>query len=114
MKLTREQAIAKHRKLWNWIADETIRTKTPTPKYAYFISKLRIYNVPMNCCYCCEYTIKILKATCKDCPINWEYGDCTLSEYEKWSEAYNNNDYELAAKYARIIANLPERLDNKK
>lgn len=110
MKLTREQAIAEHRKLWNWLADETIRTKTPTPKFAYFVLKLT-NDVPLFGCYCCEYTHRFLNGTCEQCPINWEHGHCTLSEYKDWLTAYELNDYEFAAKYARIIANLPERLD---
>jgi hypothetical protein len=42
------------------------------------------------------------------CPIKWETGYCENSrgEYREWRSA---EDWLEAAKYARIIANLPER-----
>lgn len=36
--LTKEQAIAKHRKMWNWIADELEKDRSmPYPEAQYFI-----------------------------------------------------------------------------
>ena len=42
--------------------------------------------------------------------IKWESGHCERSgaEYREWRQA---EDWLEAAKYARIIANLPERSD---
>lgn len=36
MQLTREEAIANHRKMWNWIADETERWEDCATKSDYF------------------------------------------------------------------------------
>ena len=44
MKLTREQAIMEHRKMWNWIADETLRLKRRVPKDNYFEAKQQTFG----------------------------------------------------------------------
>lgn len=55
-KLTKEEAIKKHREMWNWIADETERTNCCTSKFMYFESKnISSKEIPYHYCYCCEY-----------------------------------------------------------
>ena len=106
MNLTREQAIAEHRKMWNWIADETNRLKRKVSKYKYF-DVMRIDDIPDNRCYCCEFFKQNPFYCGCDCIINWGEGIvCTDSYYEKWTSA---DDWQEAARLARIIANLPER-----
>lgn len=106
MNLTREQAIAGHRKMWNWIADETNRLKRKVEKSEYF-NAMGIDDIPDNRCYCCEFVIRN-QFRCKyDCIIDWGEGiGCVDSYYKEWLCA---DDWKEAARIARIIANLPER-----
>ena len=79
MKLTKQQAIEGHRKMWNWIADEIEKRK----------HTCRIFNLKMiychenvlnlqNDCFCCEYTDSI-DNTCDSCILDWGItGDCGL------------------------------------
>lgn len=106
MNLTREQAIAEHRKMWNWIADMTEKLKHRVEKGEYF-SEMEINNVPHLGCYCCEFEHHNPNCCNEYCIIDWGYGkSCTDSYYRKWS---STNDWQEAARLSRIIANLPER-----
>ena len=112
MKLTKSEAIANHRKMWNWIADETLKRKCKVRKREYFETH-GLTDVPRNVCYCCEYSCD---ESCSDCPIEWggEYGTCESKDnkgdrkglYTLWYDEY---DYIKAAELARQIAELPER-----
>lgn len=113
MTLTREEAIENHRKMWNWIADETELWQRKVYKEDYF-EKNKIKNAPYLKCYCCEYNIRNNRLYCgENCIVNWENTDiientkdCTNSYYEDWC---CEEDWQEAARLARIIANLPER-----
>lgn len=131
--LMRRLYLRLHRKLWNWIADETERTHKCVDKWGAF------EHFGWNCidgtCWCCKYVgwkrkYQPSKTGCENlCPIEWpDYDGCIwnpASPYHKLgvaenlydtyaSDAYRNpqkaekylNDY---IKYAREIANLPER-----
>jgi len=53
-KLTKEQAIAEHRKMWRWIAKETKKQQRIIGKEEYlerYFPEDYIYNG----CFCCEY-----------------------------------------------------------
>lgn len=126
MNLSREQAISEHRKMWNWIADMTEKSKLKVSKYDYFIGndmRTDMYGLYNNC-YCCEYCyinsgmINFGVLNCDICPIEWGsicknnmcenrymYGDLN-GYYAQWKRVY---DWKEAARLARIIANLPER-----
>ena len=126
MQLTREEAIANHRKMWNWIADETERRKVPVLKHEYFnfVGLAHIHNS----CFCCEYTRnKAYKVDCSFCPIDFDskasFYMCERKYfafdykgiYALWVDKVSekeNFDWQNAAKLAREIANLPERGDN--
>lgn len=107
--LTRERAIEEHRKMWNWIADETEKRKYKVDKVIYFIEHKDEYPIiPHIRCWCCEYDGC---HACKKCPINWKNEDnyCgNKSIYVSWDLA-DDFSYELCASLARQIANLPER-----
>ncbi|MFR2774827.1 MAG: hypothetical protein ACLTBR_03240 [Anaerostipes sp.] len=126
-KLTREQAVSLHRKMWNWIADETERTRTIINKYEYFkaMGITYSYDIPDYACYCCEYAIQQnneeYENRCKCCPLDWG-SDC--DEYmcldkkfmgyydglfERWNLATSIYDIEESIELAREIANLRER-----
>ena len=127
--LTKSEAIELHRRMWLWIADETLIRKRKVTEQDYF-KEMGIYNKdipPWRSCYCCEYNIqqkiKIKKYDwdkygCKYCPLNWN-SKCDrrmcrnknkLDDYKglmgKWADKKN---YKKAAKLAKKIANLPEK-----
>ena len=120
MKLTREEAIANHRKMWNWIADETERRQAIVSKSDYLHDTL--WRDMENECFCCEYSFqKSGCESCKDCPLDWSsnqksfmceniqsYGDYK-GLHIKWIYSEKEGDWRNAAKIAREIANLPER-----
>lgn len=115
--LTKEEAVYNHRKLWNWIAEETEKRKEVVLKEQYFSENGFIHI--KNDCYCCEYEREFLDDDCNHCPILWvaageEYKYCVArsSPYMKWIIASEIvQDYRECAKYAREIANLPARED---
>lgn len=135
--LTKEQAIAEHRKMWNWIAD---RLEEHHPGYDVYMYKEKYMeenfpNIDINSnCFCCHYAMQESKDNnisnfCINCPLVWgteadtddffcEQGNYDIIEalslfnYGLWNYAQSltkNHDYDEAAKVARQIANLPER-----
>lgn len=116
--LTREQALYLHKKLWNTIADMTLKLRKPIEKWEIF----RLYGWPRVKwdCWCCKYC----NSWCTKCPIEWGYGkfcDSIYSPYLEWKKRLDyyhcylhhkdlrGYHFEELAKYAREIANLPER-----
>lgn len=122
MQLTREEAIANHRKMWNWISDETERWEDCTTKSDYFNTFFDL-PIPRNGCYCCEYARNIIKySVCSVCPLLWgsSFATCIFDGskddkrglYVQWERACENKDWQKSAHLARFIANLPERKEN--
>lgn len=103
MTLTRELTIKLHRRLWRWVAKETRRQKRIVKKWEYPLF-LKEYKYVKCDCWACEYTDQ----NCDYCPIKWKEGFCffTGSEFLEWSRS---KTWEEAAKWAEIIANLPEK-----
>lgn len=114
MNLTRDQAISEHRKMWNWIADETENHKRKVLKIEYFLT-MGINDIPFNECYCCEFNEQndSYDSYCgNNCIINWESGmGCMRSYFFRWIVCDSKN-WQEATRLARIIANLPERKEN--
>lgn len=118
MTLTKKLAIKLHRKLWNWIADETIRQKRKVRKSEYPLFAKYIYID--HDCWCCYYARKEERRLecdwgsidCFYCPLQWKHGTCIAdsSEFFKWDKA---KTWQEAAHWARIIAELPERDERK-
>lgn len=88
--LTKEQAIAEHRKMWNWIADkleeaEEFKNDGNLKSYLYNILKLKKKYIEIRgfknifCdCFCCEYEYQQQvrmgdnhKEDCVLCPLLW-------------------------------------------
>lgn len=117
MQLTREQAIAEHRKMWNWIADQIETLKFTLDIYGYkkeYCSINGCYWIS-NWCFLCEYT----NNDCNLCPLEWgksipyqcegEIGDqCNQG---LWWKCLKAETWQEQAALARQIANLPERTD---
>lgn len=116
--LTKEKAIELHRLLWNYIADESERTGTMILKSDAF-EHFEWPNVKALC-WCCKYC----DFKCSKCPIEWPQESCVNedSPFNKWRNAKERiymcsaddevryqKYLKLYIKYAREIANLPER-----
>lgn len=124
--MLREEAIKKHRAMWNWIAEQIV-----TNEHTMNIAMLKVKYIEMqddgmqkmythNKCYLCAYT----NVNCEECPLLWpsdvssyqcEAGlilpDGHIDEglYCRCWKLYNSNKWELQAQLAYEIANLPER-----
>ena len=115
-KLTREQAIIEHRKMWNWIADNLGKTN----ETVYDLKERYCYENDFELvqhCFCCQYT----GLNCGYCPFYWG-GE--KNEFNTFCEAYvkdainwykaelasHTGNFEEAAEIARKIANLPEKV----
>lgn len=126
--LSKEQAIKEHRKMWNWIADETLKRQEIVTKEDYmkevFLKESPDNKIPSLYCFCCEYVDQLNQKgfSCKFCPLIWDndYPNsmfCSIlgSIYLIWLDFCNshaNTYYIKASKLAREIANLPEREDD--
>ncbi len=117
MRLTKEQAIANNRKMWRWIAEETLKQERKVEELEYFKAHgIRGLNMPFGECYCCEYAFDKGYIDCSRCPIDWggKYSRCTNRDfcgddkglYSLWRD---EEDYIKAAELAKQIAELPER-----
>lgn len=116
MKLTKQQAIEGHRKMWNWIAD-----KIEKEKGTFHISELKKTYCNTNNlflrhnCFCCEYSrVKYCKVTddicCERCPIDWvETDDCITEEKSLYNRVLCAPTWQEQADLARLIAYLPEK-----
>lgn len=119
MTLTREEAIEKTRNMWNWIADKTEERGIIVRKWNYFRENvIDIDDIPASECYLCEYGEQygVYDTKCKYCPLKFTSETNAFgclnndSPFNKWNKvSFDCGDYELAAKYAREIANLPEK-----
>lgn len=123
-KLTKQVAIASHREMWNWLADETEKRQSKIGKSEYFKSmEIDPWGKDAPNCwdYCCEYNNQREGLHCKFCPIDWDsemesYMCLTMrfaenyevdkGSYTQWLYA---TDWREAALLARKIAELPER-----
>ena len=121
--LTRQEAIEKHRIMWNRIAEILELEPKETDEIEFLkpfvIRELWGYNIsyPNMGCFCCEY-VSGMEEGCSHCPLEWGTVSCVSSESELYSESalysriaseLHDNNFESAAEIAREIANLPER-----
>lgn len=111
MKLTKQQAIEGHRKMWNWIADTIEKKKTvcciPELKRDYCFEN----NLTLSCnCFCCEYNSHT--QACKKCPLDWgKTRSCSTNEKSLYCRITYCELWKEQVDLARQIANLPERED---
>ena len=97
MKLTREQAIAEHRKMWLWISRQIMKDysvdRTVKTAYLYKCDYLnKAYpNEWIKCkCFCCEYTVQHGINCYKDCPLYWNDKHTALSCDDLFEHGYYN------------------------
>lgn len=106
--MTREEAIQKHRKMWNWMADNPGTGKRD------YLERYDPESKLISDCYLCEYVYveKHHDCDCKYCPVEWPSGRrCyAVNElYEIWGKRMFGGYYTEASRIARRIAELPER-----
>ena len=117
MKLTREPAIAEHRKMWNWIADETEKRGEDIEKTEYFLKHNIKESVACHC-FCCEYAVHVqydmpIQSSSTHPATDWggsmQILQCQSGVFGLWVRC---QDPEESAQLAHQIAELPERTDN--
>ena len=115
--MTREEALAGHRRLWNEIAVMIESGVKYGFDYMYkqeALSRIGEKRFLENDCYLCEYVCENEAITnCRrDCLVVWGTPGCSYknSEYHSFVMAIYDRDYPSAAQMARKIANLPERV----
>ena len=122
--MLREEAIKKHRAMWNWIAERILndeRTRNIASlkeSYIHTQGELTIEMCGRNNCYLCYYT----DVNCSRCPLLWpsdakeyqcEHGYIDKGLYFQCCNLYGSGNWKLQAQLAYEIANLPERKDVK-
>lgn len=115
--MTREEALAEHRRLWNEIADMIESGVKYDFAFMYkkeALSRIGEKQFLENDCYLCEYICENTKImNCRqNCLVAWDEQVCSHknSEYHLLVRAIYGHDYPAAAQMARKIANLPERV----
>lgn len=78
MKLTREQAIAEHRRMWLWISRQIMKdyveNRMVRTIYSYkcvYLDEVYPNERILSKCFCCEYVTQHGIKCCKDCPLYW-------------------------------------------
>lgn len=130
MKLTREQAIAEHRKMWLWISRQIMKdyAKYGTVKEPYW------YKCDyLNCnfpdetirskCFCCEYVESLDEDKCEAfCPFYWNDKNTILTCCENLGYydvinkilriylTYNDSYYKISKEEARMLARMAYKI----
>ena len=131
-RLSYQETIIQHRRMWNWIADKTMESEQCVTKYEYMLHLERNSEqkkIPIHLCFLCDYaTLTAYMETgktssdirCRYCPCVWPGGCCYKNDrqnlrplYTRWIDAHQEQNYKNAAKYARKIADLPAKPENR-
>ena len=112
MKLTKQQAIEGHRKMWNWIADEIEKRNKVLEIIDLKVEYCTTNNLLLqHNCFCCEYSIDD-DYGCEKCPVDWiNTKHCSDDETSLYVAVLHTKQWQEQADLARQIANLPERKD---
>ena len=129
--ISKEIAITEHRKMWEWIAHETHRTKNCATEYDYFRKNNTIFNLTndefihaiTNTNFACQYCRQILPLNedieCFYCPFEWGpdhrnyeceekiegiHGDGLFAKWQYYT--FEKKHAALAADVANTIATL--------
>lgn len=110
MKLTKEQAIAEHRKMWLWISRQIMKdylaNRTVREIYSYkcdYLNKVYPNEMIENKCFCCEYVKQASenRYRYKNCALYWDcYKDCPLY----WNDDRKKYTCDEYLSYYQIIA----------
>jgi len=118
--LSKEEAIKRHRMMWEWMSEESLKQKRVVIKQEAFEHFGWDMDGIAHCCWCCEYAEQYLKLSnrenlCSHCPLEWPNGRCTNNHnngyYDEWFKCLYKNDYEKASLIAFEISKLYENMD---
>ena len=132
-KLTREEAIRRHRLMWNWIADETEKTGELITKKDAFKHFGWDGSKVLSSCWCCEYAGQNYNTLCDHCPLDFAKGNANGVKYcstgytdangtrqdglytkwnlIRWLGSCDSKKLDEYIDLAKRIANLPEKED---
>lgn len=119
MGFTKKEAIAEHRKMWNWIANMIKQRGTVIDVERYkknYCDNHGYGNSVENYCFLCEY-VTANGIECKNCALIWgshEEDECCQTfgrSIGLYSKVIHPETWQAQEKFARQIANLPERED---
>lgn len=129
-KLTLEETVKLHRKLWKWLSRHPFEFKNYCPKYIEVVNEYGYYF--QNECFMCEYVKQIrnendeyfaVPDACGLCPLDWTDGGrypmrkiCAgTGLYAEWYCVNDNNILGVLKKMwlARKIAKLPLKKEYK-
>ena len=118
MKLTKKEAIKRHRELWGWLAENPMKDKLDWPGW-------ERYDAPLNGCFLCEYALKSKKNDsnrlniCDYCPVEFKetndyprgtFGYCLGGLFIRWLWTTNPKE---RSRLASLIRDLPEKVESK-
>jgi len=122
MKLTKKEAINRHRELWGWLAENPMKDKLDWPGW-------NEHEYVKGDCFLCEYSIGKAVAMCKTfsespavmcdyCPVVFEenkypkgtIGYCLGGLFSRWDRAIEPKE---RSRIASLIRDLPEKVESK-
>lgn len=126
MKLTKKQAVKRHRKMWKWLAKQTQKRQDGYLTKEDYFKEHPWLAVPHKRCYLCEYAKERHVDEgkwCDKCPLVWGIPDEGFSsnpnltegrdytpkcfEYDLW--VFSLGNWEKRSYTANLIANLPTK-----
>lgn len=118
MKLTKKEAIKRHRELWGWLAENPMKDKLDWPGW-------ERYDAALNGCFLCEYALKSKKNDsnrlniCDYCPVEFKetndyprgtIGYCLGGLFIRWVWT---TEPKKRSRIASLIRDLPEKVESK-
>lgn len=122
--LSKEEAIRKHREMWNWIADRIKERKRLVDVDSLKQGYIEQHNESVRYnCYLCQYCIDKVEGNgwygkCKYCPLDWESSGGKYGSYQcldnneedgLYGKAKSTMVWEEQYELCKKIANLKER-----
>jgi hypothetical protein len=118
MKLTKKEAIKRHRELWGWLAENPMKEKRDWPGWGE-------YEDINGGCFLCEYAFESQKndsnglSICDYCPVEFKetngylrgtVGYCLGGLFSRWDRAIEPKE---RSRIASLIRDLPEKVESK-
>ena len=113
LKELRKYCIDNHRKMWNWLAENPDKNKKDWPGWKRHNDDI-FPKEEENYCFLCGYISADPDKDCYNCPIDWVVTDMCMDMYLETPYYILHSTattLKNKAKYAEIIANLPEKDD---
>jgi hypothetical protein len=118
MKLTKKEAIKRHRELWAWLAENPLKKRTDWPGW-------EMYENIDSSCFLCEYAFESQKndfnrlSVCDYCPVEFKETNgypqgtvdyCLGGLFSRWNQAIEPKE---RSRIASLIRDLPEKVESK-